>query len=165
MWKKIDQLPVNPFESASTPISDESLGQMLMAVVSSSANGKEQPGSTPIPEVAQDRQQVLTTTLQDYAQTVEKCTNSASEFLRCASLLSEARESYEKLRRLREEIRKLLDTDEVKLRTLIEQVQQTASVDLPSSSCQSVPERRGPESSRAEDVISKIEKPKLMKFP
>lgn len=168
MWKKVDQLPGHPFESpsnANAPISDESLGQMLMAVVSSSANGKEQPAPVPKPEVAPDLQQLSTTTVREYAETVEKCTKSASEFLRCASLLSEAREAYEKLRRLREEIRKLLNTDELKIRTLMNQVQHTANVDLPSFSDQYLSERRGPESSKDENIISMGEKPRVTKFP
>jgi DNA repair exonuclease SbcCD ATPase subunit len=168
MWKKLDPLPGMPFEPVSnppSPIPDEPLGQMLMAVVSGGANGKEQLAAVPTPEVGQDLQQLSTTTLREYAQTVEKCTNSASEFLRCASLVSEARESYEKLTRLSAKIRKLLDADELKLRTLMDQVQQTANIDLPSISGQSVSERRGPESSKAENVVSTGEKRKLTRFP
>ena len=168
MWKKVDQLPGNPFESPSNPnasISDESLGQMLMAVVSSSAKGKEQPALVPNPEVAPDLQQLSTTTVREYTETVEKCAKSPSEFLRCASLLAIAHEAHEKLRRLREEIRKLLNTDEMKIRTLMDQVQQAANLDLPSVSGQYVSERIGPESCKAENAMSKGEKPRLTRFP
>ncbi|MGE5056413.1 MAG: hypothetical protein ACM3WP_19805 [Acidobacteriota bacterium] len=168
MWKKLDQSPGIPFDSASNPtpeVSDESLGRMLMAEVSGSTNADEQLASVPKPALAQGLQQLSTTTLREYAESVEKCTKSAREYLRCASLLSEARESYDKLRGLSEEIRKLLDMDEVKLRALMDQVHETATFDSRRISGQFVSQRRGPESFKAEDVTSRGEKPRLTKFP
>lgn len=136
-----------------------------MAVVSKSTKEQEQLASVLKPEVAQELQLLSTTTIREYAQTVEKCTKSASEYLRCASLLFEARDSYDKLRRLSDEIRKLLDTEEVKLRTLMDQVQKMANVDSPSILGGSVSERKGPESSKAENVVSNSEKPRVTRFP
>jgi len=164
MWKKADQLP-SSLDSASNsadPISEE-VGRMLMAVVSKSTREQEQLASVSKPEVAQELQFLSPTTIREYAQTLEKCTKSASEYLRCASLLCEARDSYDKLRRLSDEIRKLLDTEEMKLRSLMDQVQKTANE--PSISGQSVSERRGPESFKAENVIANGEKPRVTRFP
>jgi hypothetical protein len=166
MWKKADQLP-STLDSASNsadPISEE-VGRMLMAVVSKSTREQEQVASVSKPEVAQELQFLSATTIREYAQTLEKCTKSASEYLRCASLLFEARDSYDKLRRLSDEIRKLLDTEEMKLRSLMDQVQKTANGDSPGISGQSVLERRGPESSKAENVIANGEKPRVTRFP
>jgi DNA repair exonuclease SbcCD ATPase subunit len=134
-----------------------------MAVVSKSTREQEQLASVSKPEVAQELQLLSTTTIREYAQTLEKCTKSASEYLRCASLLCEARDSYDKLRRLSDEIRKLLDTEEMKLRSLMDQVQKTANE--PSISGQAVTERRGPESFKAESVIANGEKPRVTRFP
>ena len=164
MWKKADQLP-SSLDSASNsadPISEE-VGRMLMAVVSKSTREQEQLASVSKPEVAQELKFLSATTMREYAQTLEKCTKSASEYLRCASLLCEARDSYDKLRRLSDEIRKLLDTEEMKLRSLMDQVQKTANE--PSISGQSVSERRGPESFKAENVIANGEKPRVTRFP
>jgi hypothetical protein len=165
MWKKADQLPgtLDSASNSADPISEE-VGRMLMAVVSKSTREQEQLASVVSkPEVAQELQLLSTTTIREYAQTLEKCTKSASEYLRCASLLCEARDSYDKLRRLSDEIRKLLDTEEMKLRSLMDQVQKTANE--PSISGQSVSERRGPESFKAENVIANGEKPRVTRFP
>jgi len=166
MWKKADPLPgtLDSASNSADPISEE-VGRMLMAVVSKSTREQEQLASVSKPEVAQELQLLSTTTIREYAQTLEKCTNSASEYLRCASLLCEARDSYDKLRRLSDEIRKLLDTEETKLRSLMDRVQKTANGDSPSISGQSVSERRGPESFKAENVIANGEKPRLTRFP
>jgi len=164
MWKKADPLPgtLDSASNSADPISEE-VGRMLMAVVSKSTREQEQLASVSKPEVAQELQLLSTTTIREYAQTLEKCTNSASEYLRCASLLCEARDSYDKLRRLSDEIRKLLDTEEMKLRSLMDQVQKTANE--PSISGQAVTERRGPESFKAESVIANGEKPRVTRFP
>jgi len=166
MWKKADQLPgtLDSASNSADPISEE-VGRMLMAVVSKSTREQEQVASVSKPEVAQELQFLSATTIREYAQTLEKCTKSASEYLRCASLLCEARDSYDKLRRLSDEIRKLLDTEEMKLRSLMDQVQKTANGDSPGISGQSVLERRGPESSKAENVIANGEKPRVTRFP
>jgi len=164
MWKKADPLPgtLDSASNSADPISEE-VGRMLMAVVSKSTREQEQLASVSKPEVAQELQLLSTTTIREYAQTLEKCTNSASEYLRCASLLCEARDSYDKLRRLSDEIRKLLDTEEMKLRSLMDQVQKTANE--PSISGQAVTERRGPESFKAESVMANGEKPRVTRFP
>lgn len=97
---------------------------------------------------------------------MDKCTRSASEFLRCASVLSEAREAYDRLRTLRGEIQKVLSSDEEKLSSLMEQVHKTADTQLPNGSPQSISERKTPESSKIATIsVANGERSKMNRFP
>ena len=60
-------------------------------------------------EFNQTDQQAMLPMLQDYTESAEKCLQTASEFLRQASLMREALEAYEKLIKTRAEIRRVLD--------------------------------------------------------
>lgn len=108
MWKELDDLASVPLDSSSDPVSRDSVSEMLMSAIRNESNEKEQPIANPKPEVAQTQQQFLPPILREYTEAVDKCTKSASEFIRCASLISEAREAYGKLTKASAEIRKFL---------------------------------------------------------
>jgi hypothetical protein len=98
MWKRPDNLARIPADSSSN--SAESVNEMLMNVIRQASPAEEEhPTHNPKPDVAH-HQQFLPPMFRDYTEAVEKCTKSASEFIGCASLLSEAREAYENLKSL-----------------------------------------------------------------
>ncbi len=166
MWKKLGSSASIPVDSSPNSISSESVTEMLMDAIRDSSVAKEQLIRHPKDESAQDREQTLHPLLQEYAETVDKCTRSASEFIRCASLLSEARDTYEKLRTLGSEIRRVLASDEEKLSALMDQVQKTADRQLPDESAQSSSERKAPESSKLATIsAANGERSKMIKFP
>jgi hypothetical protein len=63
-----------------------------------------------------------------YAEALEKCTKTAAEFIRYASLLSEARQAYQKLLAASDEIRRALDSDEQQVRALMDLAQEKAKI-------------------------------------
>jgi hypothetical protein len=96
MWKK-PNLPNPAPDSSSDSLSAESMGEMLMDIVRA-ANSAE-PQTPPAPESECNRdQQPLLPMLQDYTESAERCLQTASEFLRQASLIPQAleglRETY-----------------------------------------------------------------------
>ena len=129
-------------------------------------HAKEQLIRDPKPELAENQEQLLHPMLEEYAQAVDKCTRSADEFVRCASLLSEAREAYEKLRNVSGEIKKAMASDEARLSALMAQVQKTADTQMPGESGKSSSERKNPESSKISSIsIANGDRSKMSKFP
>src|SRR5690242_188954 len=104
MWKNLDSSASIPPNSHSS-MSSQSVGEILMGAIRDSNVAKEQFMSNPQPELVENKEQLLHPMLQEYADAVDKCTRSANEFVRCASLLSEARAAYEKLRSVSGEIK------------------------------------------------------------
>jgi hypothetical protein len=163
MWKKPD-LASPPPDVSSHSLSTESVGEMLMNVVRDASDPKPQPTPAPQSECNKIQQQALLPMLQDYTEAAEKCLKSASEFLRYASLVSEAREAYEKLTRASTEIRRVLDNDEAVFRALMDEVQKMG--EIARNSAESLSERKAPESSKIATMpLASGEKAKMSRFP
>lgn len=105
-----------------------------MGAIRDSDVAKEQSITRPKSEVAQNQEPLWQPMLREYADAVEKCTRSANEFVRCASLLSEAREAYEKLRNVRGEIQRVMVSDEAKVSARMALVQRTTGTQMPGES-------------------------------
>jgi hypothetical protein len=166
MWKKLDGSASLPLDSSSNSISSESVSEMLMGAIRDSSVAKEQLAPDPRPELPQDSEHMLHPMLREYVEVVDKCARSASEFIRCASLLSEARDAYEKLRTLRGEIQKVLADDEENLIALMDQVQKTADTQMPGERAQSTFQRKAPDSSNITTVsVGNGERGRMIKFP
>lgn len=166
MWKKLEDSGGLPLNSASNSISSESVSEMLMGAIRDSSVAKEQLAPNPRPELPEEWEHMLHPMLREYVEVVDKCARSASEFIRCASLLSEARDSYEKLRALRGEIRRVLAADEEKLIALMDQVQKTADTQVPFERTQFTFERKAPDSSKITTASAgNGERGRMIKFP
>ena len=111
MWSKSDPKPIPPNASINQP-ENESIAEMLMSAIRESNHAEEPPLEHPEPKFAEDEYHACGPMFVQYAEAFDKCTKSATEFIRCASLLSEARQAYERLRAASDEIRRALDSDE-----------------------------------------------------
>jgi hypothetical protein len=166
MWKNVDSSGSIPLNSHSNSISSESVSEMLMSAIRDSSVSKEQVVPNPKPELAQSQEQLVNPMLREYAEALDKCTRSGNEFIRCASVLSDAREAYEKLRTLSSEIRRVLASDEAKVSALMEQVQKIVDTQMSDESAQSASERRPPEPSKLATLsVTNGERSKMIKFP
>jgi uncharacterized protein YgbK (DUF1537 family) len=156
MWSKSDAKPVPPDTSIDQP-ENESITEMLMGAIRESNYVKEQPLEDREPKLAEHHSSEPM--FVQYAEALEKCTKSAAEFIRYASLLSEARQAYEKLMAASDEIRRALDSDEQQVRALMDLAQEKAKIHL--AAAEAVSGRKGPEASRTEPFIVN----KMTKFP
>jgi hypothetical protein len=94
-------------------------------------------------------------TLGAYTEAVKKFTKSASAFIEQLPLLAEAREAYEQANRASMELRKVLDSGDENLRTLMTHLEQMANIHLVNvPAVKSMGERRKPESSKLAAVRS-----------
>jgi hypothetical protein len=165
MWKNLDSSASIPLNSHSS-MSSQSVSEILMGAISDSSVAKEQLIRDAKPELAENQEQLLHPMLQEYAEAVDKCTRSANEFVRCASLLSEAREAYEKLRSVSGEIKRVMASDEARLSALMAQVQKTADTQMLGESGQSSSERKNPESSKISSIsTANGDRSRMSKFP
>src|SRR6185437_10719270 len=107
MWSKSDPKPIPPNASINQP-ENESVAEMLMSAIRESNHTEEPPLEHPEPKLAEDEHHSCGPMFVQYEEAIHKCTKSATDFIRCASLLSEARQAYEKLRAASDEIRRAL---------------------------------------------------------
>jgi hypothetical protein len=157
MWKKLDDLASVPSKASPSSQEEDSVTQMLMSAIRDSSHEKEQQTDDPEPKVANDQ------VFQEYAEAVAKFTKSAREFIRCAPLLSEARQAYEKLRSTSEQIRQSLDSDEQQFRILMGLAQDQANVHL--APAEPPLERKPPEPSKPEPFVANSDNRKMNIFP
>jgi hypothetical protein len=132
---------------------------MLMDAIRESSYAKEQLPEKLEPKLVGDEHHSCEPMFVQYAEAVHKCTKSVTEFIRCASLLSEARQAYEKLRAASDEVRRTLDSDEQQVRALMDLAQEKAKILL--TGAEPVSGRKPPEASRPEPFIVN----KMTKFP
>jgi hypothetical protein len=106
-------------------------------------------------------------TLGAYTEAVKKFTKSASAFIEQLPLLAEAREAYEQATRASMELRKVLDSGDENLRTLMTHLEQMANIHLVNvPAVKSMSERRKPESSKLAPVRAGEElKSGMKRFP
>jgi hypothetical protein len=158
MWSKSDAKSIPPDASIKQP-ENESIAEMLMSAIRETSHAKDQPIKEHEPKLAEVEHRSYGPMFVQYEEGVEKCTRSASEFIRCASLLSEARQAYEKLRAASDEIRRTLDSDEQQVRALMDLAQEKAKILL--AEAEPVSGRKPPEATRPEPFIVN----KMTKFP
>jgi hypothetical protein len=106
-------------------------------------------------------------TLGAYTEAVKKFTKSASAFIEQLPLLAEAREAYEDATRASMDLRKVLDSGDENLRTLMTHLEQMANIHLVNvPAVKSTTERRKPESSKLAPVRTAEElKGGMKRFP
>ena len=163
MWKKANLLNFAP-DSSSDSLPSDSRGEMLMDIVRAANNPKPQAPPAIQSECNPTDQQALLPMLQEYTESAEKCLQTASEFLRHASLMREALEAHQKLIKTRAEIRKVLDKDETVFRALMDEV--TKIGEIARHSTESFSERKPAESSNIATMpIACGENTRMTKFP
>ena len=98
---------------------------------------------------------------------MKKFTKSASAFIEQLPLLAEAREAYEDATRASMDLRKVLDSGDENLRTLMTHLEQMANIHLVNvPAVKSTTERRKPESSKLAPVRTAEElKGGMKRFP
>jgi hypothetical protein len=124
--------------------------------------------SAPQAEVAEPQlQKASPATLGAYTEAVKKFTRSASAFIEHLPLLAEAREAYEEASRASMELRKVLDSGDENLRTLMTHLEQMANVHLVNVPVvKSISDRKKPEPSKLAPVRGNEEfKGGLKRFP
>jgi hypothetical protein len=161
MWRKVDDRASNPATSCSNQDQNR-ISEMLMNAIHDSSHASEPLVDGPEPKLIQNEQDSYPPIFQEYAKASEKFSKSAKEFIRCAALLSEARQAYETLITASERIRTSLDSDERQFRALMDLAQDQAKVHLAST--ESPSGRKPAESSTLEPFLVNSGA-KLAKFP
>jgi exonuclease VII small subunit len=87
-------------------------------------------------------------TMTTYTEALNEFTRSATAFIEQLPLLTKARDAYEQAMRASAELRKVLDTGEENLQTLMTQLEQAVNV----HGVKSAPDRKKPEPSRVEAI-------------
>jgi hypothetical protein len=128
MWKKQDdvggeqpELPSKERSNAAKLLSD-ALGQ------SSSINNDSEKRNVPAASekglAADSNQSPPSPTMNTYRDAVKEFTTNATAFIEQLPLLAKAREAYDRAMRASSEMRKVLDTSDQNLRTLMTQLEQ-----------------------------------------
>ena len=125
------------------------LGDQL---VQSLMNGEFKKGNLAVvpQSVLQEDQNALSpsASMKTYTGAVDEFTKSASAFIEQLPLLTTARAAYEEAMRASTEIRKVLDTEEQNLRTLMAQLERGLGV----HDAKPAPDKKSPEPARVERV-------------
>ena len=87
-------------------------------------------------------------TMARYTEAVDEFTRSATAFLEHIPLFSKAREAYEEAIRASAELRRVLDTGDETLRTLMSEIEETVNVHV----VKPTPDRKRPEPARVESI-------------
>ncbi|HZQ96637.1 MAG TPA: hypothetical protein VFA67_16625 [Candidatus Sulfotelmatobacter sp.] len=125
------------------------------------------PPSTETGEARPEVEQAPPVTLGAYTEAVTKFTRSASAFIEHLPLLAEARKAYEEATRASTELRRVLDSGDENLRTLMTHLEQMANIHLVHVPVvRSISEKRPAEPSRLGPVRAGEEgKGGIKRFP
>lgn len=184
MWKKLENYAGSRLESSSNQESDtnqspdynrQSVDDRLLQAIGKDEredpqfeDGPSLEVSAPQAEVAEpQRKQASPATLGAYTEAVKKFTRSASAFIEHLPLLAEAREAYEEASHASMELRKVLDSGDDNLRTLMTHLEQMANVHLVNvPGVKSISDKKKPEPSKLAAVKGNEEfKGGLKRFP
>ena len=174
MWKKLDTTASSSSETGSPAPENtqDTIDEMLMGIIRNNHRGTESSLPESQPESAavqqeQVQQQLSSATLDAYTQAVRKFTKSASAFIECLPLLTEARAAYEEAAKASSELRKVLDSGDDNLRALMNQLQQMAGVQIgDGSTFKLISDRKKPEPIKVENPQGNEEaRLKLKRFP
>jgi hypothetical protein len=176
MWKKLDEANSRSGSSSNQApeMSEESISEMLMGAIRDSNLGheKELPQAD-LQEKSKTEvaglqpQPISASTLGAYTEAVKKFTKSATAFIECLPLLSEAREAYEEATRASTELRKVLDSGDENLHALMNQLAQMANAQLVNAPMlKSISDRKKPEPSKLEAMqVIEEARAKIKRFP
>ena len=150
MWKKQDDAVGAQPDFASNQRPD--LASLGGALVESLMNDQFKKGnSAVVPQrvLAEDHSQPLSPpTMKTYTEAVNEFTKNATAFIEQLPLLTKARDSYEQAMRAGAELRKILDTGQENLQTLMTQLEQAVNV----HGVKSALDRKKPELAKVEAI-------------
>ena len=124
MWKKDDAMGAQPESDAEL----DSLGAALIESLMDSRLEKRDSAVGPQKVPAKDHHQSSSSTMTAYTEALNEFTRNATAFIEHLPLLTKARDSYEQAMRAGSELRKILDTGEENLQTLMTQLEQAVNV-------------------------------------
>ncbi len=130
MWKKQDDAMGAQPESDSKQTRElESLGDALIESLIDSRFEKRDFAVGPQKVLAEDHHQSSSSpTMTTYTEALNEFTKNATAFIEQLPLLTKARDAYEQAIRAGAELRKVLDTGEENLQTLMTQLEQAVNV-------------------------------------
>jgi hypothetical protein len=133
MWKKLEQDNVvgadRPEVAPKESPDFEAPGDDLLKSLLDSRLKKENSPVGPQRVLAQDHSEPLpSATMTTYTEALNDFAKSATAFIEQLPLLTKARDSYEKAMRAGAELRKVLDTGDENLQTLMTQLEQAVNV-------------------------------------
>jgi hypothetical protein len=128
MWKKLDNAGRAPLEFGSNSNNEptpESISDMLMGTYAESeAELTDPPANQRTAPPEPQGQQLSPATLATYTEAVSKFTKNATALLGYLPLLADAREAYEQAMKASMELRKILDSGDENLHSLMTQLEQ-----------------------------------------
>jgi hypothetical protein len=129
MWKKDDAMGAQQQPDSKQTPELESLGDALIESLTASRFEKRDSAVGPQKVVAEGHQQSSTLpTMTTYTEALNEFTRNATAFIEQLPLLTKARDSYEQAMRAGAELRKVLDTGQQNLQTLMAQLEQAVNV-------------------------------------
>ena len=130
MWKKQDDTVGAQPDFASKERPDlASLGDALVESLMNDQFKKANSAVVPQKVLAEDHSQQLSPpTMKTYIEAVNEFTKNATAFIEHLPLLTKARGAYEEAMRASAEMRKILDSGEDNLRTLMTQLEQGVNI-------------------------------------
>jgi hypothetical protein len=150
MWKKQDDaMGAQPdYDSKQTP-ELESPDDALIESLMDSRFEKRDSVVGPRKVLAEDhRQSSSSPTMTTYTEALNEFTKNATAFIEQLPLLTKARDSYEQAMRAGAELRKILDTGQENLQTLMTQLEQAVNV----HGVKSALDRKKPEPAKVEAI-------------
>lgn len=145
MWKKQDDnADTQPELANPTPESGDAPTES--SIVSRFEKWNLAVGSQKVAEG--DRQPSSTPNMTTYTEALNDFTRSATAFIEHLPLLTKAREAYEQAMKASAELRKVLDTGEENLQTLMTQLEQAVNV----HGVKTAPDRKRPELAKVEAI-------------
>jgi len=149
MWKK-DDAEVAQTESTSE---QRDAARLLGDALSQSpliSDESQKRNSTVAPEVLTkgSNQQLNSPTMNTYTEAVKEFTTNATAFIEHLPLLTKARAAYEVAIRTSTEMRKILDTSDENLRTLMTQLEQQVNL----REVKSATDKKPPEAVKVESI-------------
>jgi len=152
MWKKQDQNDVADARPEFAPNERpdlESPGDALLRSLVNDRLKKENLAVGPQNVLAQDHSRPLPSpTMETYTEALNEFTKNATWFIEQLPLLTKARDAYERAMRASADLRKVLDTGEENLQTLMTQLQQAVNV----YGVKPAPDRKKPEPAKVEPI-------------
>ncbi len=152
MWKKPDQdgvVDAHPeFAPEETPDLESPGDAMLNSLVDDRLR-RENLAFGPQKVFAQDHPQPLPSpTMATYTEALNEFTKNATAFIEHLPLLTKARDAYERAMRASGELRKVLDSGEENLQTLVMQLEQAVNV----HGVKAAADRKEPEPAKVESI-------------
>jgi exonuclease VII small subunit len=157
MWKKQDDnVGAQPDASRQTPESGDA--PIETSIESRLEKWNFPAGSRPDP-VEDALQPSSSPNMNTYTEALNEFTRSATAFIEQLPLLTKAREAYEQAMKASAELRKVLDTGEENLQTLMTQLEQAVSV----HGVKTASDRKRPELAKVEAIRGTEESPAAVK--